>query len=408
MLRAPPEVPTPPGTRGWEYPAPPYPVTLEFRQPERLSRLSTFFRLILGIPLLIFVLILGANYVSLAFWVPFASGLIGFLVLIHWITVLVRRRPVGWAWGTIVAVQRFLYRSYSYFMLLTDRYPPFEGDSFLQYEVEKPVRIQRRQLLFWKTSSSIPHYFILSVLWFAVAVCEVVGWFAILFTGRFPKGLANFVVGWMRWFARVNAYAMSLRDEFPPYSMSATAKAGSRLSQGISGLIGFAVVSAIVALVAVSAQSVVGTEKADVNYRSLTLGSQSRTIDVSNVLITLLSADDHYEFPGNLYAPSPGYRFVELTFSVRNEKITKLRIDYSDFDLSLKEPDLDSSAGPRYEPFAQSGPIFLSVDATAPPVFVSFQALHVVAVFEVPNGTTPDYLTYQPNPGLKKAKFVFH
>lgn len=141
--------PPPPGTAAGVAPPPwqpprPYPVSLDLTGPERLSRLSSFFRIILMLPLLFFVAILGGSFTSFSFLIGVGGGLITFIVFVHWITVLARGRPVGWAWGTIVGMQRFILRSYSYFFLLTDRYPPFEGDWYLQFEVEKPVRIRRR------------------------------------------------------------------------------------------------------------------------------------------------------------------------------------------------------------------------------------------------------------------------
>ena len=377
----------------WE-PPPRYPVTLEFTGPERLSRLSTFFRLILMVPLLIFAAILGGSFTSFSFLAGAGGGLISFILLVHWITVLVRGRPVGWAWGTIVGMQRFILRSMSYFFLLTDRYPPFEGDWYMQYDVEKPARIRRRQLFFWKTIASMPHFIVLSMLWFGVAVCEVFGWFAVIFTGKFPRGMRNFVIDWMRWYARVGAYWMSLRDEFPPYSLSATAGPGSRRSLLISAFIGLGVLAAIIGIIVAIVVSAVGSVSADVNYRTLAQGTQSPTIDVSNVKVTLLSADDDYAFPGSLYVPDPGTRFVSFTVRLRNEKIADLDVDGRDFHLDGERP------------------LFASLQGSPPPrTLFAARTGEVLLVFEITKGTTPKELTYRPSPSsgsLKKAKFVFH
>jgi hypothetical protein len=392
LVAPPPSGPPPPGAAaGGSEPPPRYPVTLEFSGVDRLSRLSTIFRLILMLPLLIFVAILGGSFTSFSFLVGVGGGLISFVLVAHWITVLVRGRPVGWAWGTIVAMQRFILRSYSYFFLLTDRYPPFEGDWFLQYEVEKPVRIRRRQLFFWKTITSIPHFLVLSALWFGVAICEVFGWFAIIFTGRFPRGMQNFVVGWMRWYARVSAYWMSLRDEFPPYSLSATAGPGSRRSLLISAAIGLGVLVGIIGIIVAIVLSAVGSVNADVNYRNLTQGTQSPTIDVSNVNVTLLSAKDDYQFPGDLYVPDPGDRFVSFTVNLRNEKLTDLDVDDADFHLDGEQPVLASMQG-----------------SPPPRLLLRGQTGQVLLVFKIAEGARPKELTYRPSPGLKRAKFVFH
>ena len=67
---------------------------------------------------------------------------------------------------------------------------------------------------------AIPHYIVLFFLGIAAFVSVVIAWFAILFTGRYPRGLFDFVVGVYRWFLRVDAYAFLLvTDRYPPFSL---------------------------------------------------------------------------------------------------------------------------------------------------------------------------------------------
>jgi len=68
---------------------------------------------------------------------------------------------------------------------------------------------------------AIPHYIVLFFLWIGVIVVAIVAWFAILFTGRLPRGLFDYVVGVGRWTSRVTAYALILTtDEYPPFRLS--------------------------------------------------------------------------------------------------------------------------------------------------------------------------------------------
>ena len=76
-----------------------------------------------------------------------------------------------------------------------------------------------RWLLLVKWLLAIPHVIVLFFLWIALVAVVIVAWFAILFTGRYPRGMFDFVVGIMRWSLRVEAYAFLLTtDRYPPFS----------------------------------------------------------------------------------------------------------------------------------------------------------------------------------------------
>ena len=199
-----------------------YPISLEIEYQEELSRLSTFFRLILLIPLAIFVAIIAGSVDGDAVGdgATYTLGTMGGLVLAYWIVIFLRQRPVNWLFDVIVHIQRFTLRSIAYFFLLADKYPPFEGDWLLSYEVERPEKLSRWRILFWKLLTAIPHIIILLVLSLVVVVVVFISWFAILFTGKFPRGLHRLVEGWLRWEARVGAYVMSLTDSYPPFSLN--------------------------------------------------------------------------------------------------------------------------------------------------------------------------------------------
>ena len=85
------------------------------------------------------------------------------------------------------------------------------------FNVEYPERLSRL-LIFVKWLLVIPHLIVLYFYGIVVGIVMFLAWWAILFTGRYPKGMFDMVVGYNRWSARVNAYASLLRDEYPPFS----------------------------------------------------------------------------------------------------------------------------------------------------------------------------------------------
>jgi hypothetical protein len=87
----------------------------------------------------------------------------------------------------------------------------------VQFDIEYPERLSRWLWLF-KWLLVIPHFFVLFGLGIAAAVCGLIAWWGIFFTGKYPEGLWNFVVRVQRWSVRVTAYAYLMRDEYPPFA----------------------------------------------------------------------------------------------------------------------------------------------------------------------------------------------
>jgi hypothetical protein len=87
----------------------------------------------------------------------------------------------------------------------------------LRFDVEYPERLSR-WLIFVKWLLAIPHFIMLYVLGALAGVVTFIAFFAILFTGRYPRGLFNLVVGVFRWDANISAYILLMRDEYPPFS----------------------------------------------------------------------------------------------------------------------------------------------------------------------------------------------
>ncbi|RLC55419.1 MAG: hypothetical protein DRI30_07615 [Chloroflexi bacterium] len=362
-----------------------YPVSFDVKGPAEVSRLSSFFRIILLIPVALFVGIIGSVG---------AGGLLGGLLLAHWITILIRGRPVGWICRATVAIQRFTLRAYTYFFLITDKYPPFEGDSNVHYEVDQTERIQRKQLVIWKTLASIPHVIVLGVLWFAVVVCIVISWFAILFTGRFPLGLRGFVVGWMRWVARVGAYWMSLRDEYPPFSLAAEAGPASTTTHVWSGIGGLLLsggaIGGIVAIVIASAN----LEEAQASYAGLLVGEPSPTLEIQDMRVTLLEADDRYELADGLFIPEDGDRFVAFTAEIINVRTYGQVVEDNDFRLK-------DSVGGGHDPVIVS-----YLGRVGPVELLGGSFMFVRVIFEIPLAEDPVRFEFEPTE-LQRARFEF-
>ena len=211
-----------------------YPARLTIDYQERLSRVTTIFRVILAIPILIILGILtsGSDTVIQTVnetgevvedTVSTGAGIVGPLFLVTLLLILFRKRYPKWWFDFILALNRFSLRISAYLALLTDKYPSTEDEQNIHLEVDYPNAQTdlKRGMPLVKWFLAIPHYVILFFLWIAVFVVVLIAWFAIIFSGRYPRGLFDFVVGVMRWTWRVQAYALILAtDKYPPFRLS--------------------------------------------------------------------------------------------------------------------------------------------------------------------------------------------
>lgn len=195
-----------------------YALRLEIDYPEELDRLTTLLRIIWILPILLIVtLVSGTETVSLS-----SGGMATGLWLAIVLMILFRRRYPRWWFDFARELARFGTRVTAYLVLLTDRYPSTVDEQSVHLEIDYPDAEQdlNRWLPLVKWLLAIPHYIVLIVLYIAALVAVVVAWFAILFTGRYPRGLFDFVVGVGRWGLRVEAYAFLLvTDRYPPFSL---------------------------------------------------------------------------------------------------------------------------------------------------------------------------------------------
>jgi hypothetical protein len=207
-----------------------YPVQFSVEYPDRdLNRLTTAFRIIVAIPILIVLAAVGGGEWSSwdagnggnGTW--FAAGAGGTLFFPVLLMILFRQKYPRWWYDWNLELLRFENRVFVYLGLLDDKYPSTDERQSVSLEFPYPDAKQglNRWLPLVKWFLAIPHYIVLIFLGLAAIVCVIIAWFAILFTGRYPKGLFDFVVGVMRWGNRVTAYAFVLvTDRYPPFRLS--------------------------------------------------------------------------------------------------------------------------------------------------------------------------------------------
>jgi hypothetical protein len=205
-----------------------YPVQFSVDYPDRsLNRLSTAFRILAVIPIAIVLSALsgeswgGAWGGSDGAW--FAAGGGGVLFVPTLLMIVFRQKYPRWWFDWNLELLRFENRVGVYVGLLDDRYPSTDEQQSVRLDFPYPDAKDglNRWLPLVKWLLAIPHYVVLFFLGLAALVCVVLAWFAILFTGRYPRGLFDFVVGVARWTNRVTAYAFVLvTDEYPPFRLS--------------------------------------------------------------------------------------------------------------------------------------------------------------------------------------------
>jgi hypothetical protein len=211
-----------------------YAARLEIDYPEKLDRLTTFFRLLWIIPIaVIFALVSGAGQTVTNTIVynqageivkttrDVAGGLVSGLAAATALMILSRQRYPRWWFDFSRELTRFGYRGCAYLFLLTDQYPSTVEEQAVHLEIDYPdvAKDLNRWMPLVKWFLAIPHYIVLAFLAIGAWFAGVVAWFAILFTGQYPRGLFNYIVGVGRWCLRVNAYAFLLvTDRYPPFS----------------------------------------------------------------------------------------------------------------------------------------------------------------------------------------------
>jgi hypothetical protein len=207
---------------------PMYPVQFSVDYPGRpLDRLTSAFRIFVVIPIAI---VLGT--VDAATWqsgnrgtqsaVVVGAG--GLLFLGPLLMILFRQKYPRWWFDWNLELLRFINRVAAYLALMDDRYPSTDEEQYVHLDFPYPdvATDLNRWLPLVKWLLAIPHYVVLFFLDIATVVVVIIVWFAILFTGEYPKGFFDFVEGVLRWHNRVVGYALILvTDQYPPFRLAA-------------------------------------------------------------------------------------------------------------------------------------------------------------------------------------------
>jgi hypothetical protein len=205
-----------------------YAARLDIDYPDRLSRLTTFFRVFWIIPIAIIYSLLSATGNETVVREggeqvrSTGGGISGGLWVATILMILFRMRYPRWWFEFARELTRFGTRLGAYLVLLTDQYPSTEDAQSVHLDIDYPDVQQdlNRWLPLVKWLLAIPHYIVLVVLWFVALFVVVIAWFAILITGRYPRAMFDYVVGVGRWSLRVDAYAFLLvTDRYPPFRL---------------------------------------------------------------------------------------------------------------------------------------------------------------------------------------------
>jgi hypothetical protein len=204
-----------------------YPVQLAVDYPDRqLNRVSTAFRIFAAIPI---VIVIGAIKGYSGDWSSGGAetstvviGGTGLLFFPPLLMILFRQKYPRWWFDWNRELLRFTNRVGIYVALMDDRYPSTDAEQSVRLDFPYPDAQNglNRWLPLVKWLLAIPHYIVLFFLYLGVIIVVIVAWFAILFTGRYPRGLFDYVEGVIRWHNRVVGYALILvTDQYPPFRL---------------------------------------------------------------------------------------------------------------------------------------------------------------------------------------------
>ncbi len=364
---------------------PPHPVFFDVEYPERVSRLTTFFRLFMAIPqfIVIYLLLLA----------------MGLITMLAWFAILFTGRYPRSFFEFSSGVMRWQANVFAYVALLRDEYPPFSLEPG-EYPVTLDIPLAERQSrfrLFIRVFAIWPNQIALQFVMYGWFFTTFLSWWMILFTGRYPRGLFRFSVGVLRWQQRQFSYLYLLRDEYPPYSVNANARPGNEVVSLVVG------VPLFMLIVIAQLAPFMGMLRSEEDHVRVASALQSRSQlrreapsgSANGTRITMLDYIDDTALPrGSSATRQLGYRVID--FTVRAEKAGRMPVIFSPYFFRLHDcsgegysPDATASRKNNFD-FA----IFWVGGSTQGDIY-----------FQIPASEEPCDLIYHP--GLGEVHFSF-
>ena len=190
-----------------------YPIRFTFEPAERIARWRPLVAWLLAIPHFIVL-----SFIAIGAWL---------CAIVGWFAILFTGKlPEGVA-GIPALMLRYQLRVMTYANFMQEEYPPFtyepeESDPGdyprVAVDVDTSLSDRNRLTVFFRYFMVIPHVIVLYFVGIAAGVIIMIAWFAVIFTGKWPDGMRDFVIGYLRWTTRVTGYALLLTDEYPPFS----------------------------------------------------------------------------------------------------------------------------------------------------------------------------------------------
>jgi hypothetical protein len=179
-----------------------------------------------------------ANWRPLVHWLLFVPhGIIlnalrlvsNVVFIVYWFIVLFTRKPHPGLYGVMAMYERYNTRATGFLFGYSEIYAPFDFDTGTSdngaYPPVRlnlpapPAEVPRVKVLNFLLA--IPHYIVVAIIGIAAVVVAVIGWFAVLFTGRWPAGMRAFLVRFANYYYRVWTYVAMVENDYPKFGLPA-------------------------------------------------------------------------------------------------------------------------------------------------------------------------------------------